>query len=36
MKLYHASDIVIENPDVYNSRAHLDFGRGFYLTPMRS
>lgn len=36
MKLYHASDIVIENPDVYHSREHLDFGRGFYLTSMRS
>lgn len=36
MKLYHASDIVIENPDVYHSREHLDFGRGFYLTYMRS
>lgn len=35
MKLYHASDIVIESPDVYHSREHLDFGRGFYLTSIR-
>lgn len=36
MRLYHASDIVIESPDVYHSREHLDFGKGFYLTSLRS
>ena len=35
MRLYHASDRVIESPDVYHSREHLDFGRGFYLTSIR-
>ena len=35
MRLYHASDIVIESPDVYHSREHLDFGKGFYLTSIR-
>lgn len=35
MRLYHASDRVIENPDVYHSREHLDFGKGFYLTSIR-
>ena len=34
MKLYHASDTVIEKPDVYHSREHLDFGKGFYLTSI--
>ena len=35
MRLYHASDRVIETPDVYHSREHLDFGKGFYLTSIR-
>ncbi len=35
MKLYHASSLIIEKPDVYHSRAHLDFGKGFYLTSLR-
>ena len=35
MRLYHASDRVIEIPDVYHSREHLDFGKGFYLTSIR-
>ncbi|MBR1522029.1 MAG: DUF3990 domain-containing protein [Bacteroidaceae bacterium] len=35
MKLYHASTVVIEKPDVLHSREHLDFGRGFYMTAMR-
>ena len=32
MRLYHASDRVIETPDVYHSREHLDFGKGFTRT----
>lgn len=32
MKLFHASPLVIEHPDVNHSRGHLDFGKGFYLT----
>nr|WP_244440473.1 DUF3990 domain-containing protein [Bacteroides rodentium] len=34
MKLYHASPLVIGQPDVYHSREHLDFGKGFYLTAL--
>ena len=36
MRLYHASTIRIELPDVQHSRPNLDFGCGFYLTAMRS
>lgn len=36
MRLYHASVSVVKSPDVYHSREHLDFGKGFYLTSMRS
>ncbi len=35
MKLYHASTIRVEFPDVHHSRPNLDFGCGFYLTAMR-
>ena len=35
MILYHTSTMAIEHPDVFHSRAHLDFGKGFYLTPIR-
>lgn len=34
MKLYHASTVAVEHPDVKHSRSNLDFGRGFYLTAM--
>ena len=34
MRLYHASTLCIEKPDVLHSRDKLDFGRGFYLTAM--
>lgn len=36
MKLYHASTIRVEHPDVQHSRPNLDFGCGFYLTAIRS
>jgi hypothetical protein len=36
MKLYHTSNIGIPSPDTSHSRNHLDFGRGFYLTPLES
>ena len=36
MKLYHASTEAIVYPDVVHSRPNLDFGRGFYMTAMRS
>jgi len=35
MRLFHASLICIEHPDVLHSRDKLDFGRGFYLTSIR-
>ena len=35
MRLYHASTMIIENPDVLHSRDKLDFGKGFYLTAIR-
>lgn len=35
MKLFHASTICIEKPDVLHSRDNLDFGKGFYLTSIR-
>lgn len=34
MKLFHASPVVVEHPDVCHSREHLDFGKGFYLTAL--
>ena len=34
MKLYHASTVVVEFPDLAHSRPNLDFGKGFYLTAM--
>ena len=34
MKLYHASTVAVEHPDVEHSRPNLDFGRGFYLTAL--
>ena len=32
MRLYHGTDVRINKPDLAFSRAHKDFGRGFYLT----
>lgn len=34
MKLYHASTVAVEHPDVVHSRPNLDFGPGFYLTSI--
>lgn len=34
MRLYHTSNTIIPLPDVNHSRKHLDFGEGFYLTPV--
>ena len=36
MILYHGSHIAIEVPDLSFSRQRTDFGKGFYLTPIRS
>ena len=34
MKLYHGSNVVVSVPDVNHSREKIDFGRGFYVTPV--
>ncbi|GHU60806.1 hypothetical protein FACS189445_1200 [Spirochaetia bacterium] len=35
MILYHGSFLEVKKPDVGYSRDRLDFGRGFYLTPIK-
>lgn len=35
MKLYHSSYVSVELPDTLHSRDDLDFGKGFYLTPIQ-
>ena len=35
MILYHGSYIEIPAPDILHSRTNVDFGRGFYTTPLR-
>ena len=35
MKLYHSSNVSVEFPDTQHSRDDLDFGKGFYLTPIK-
>lgn len=35
MKVYHTSNISIPLPDTSHSRKYLDFGGGFYLTPLK-
>ena len=34
MTLYHGSDREIRKPDIFHSRTNLDFGCGFYTTPL--
>lgn len=34
MRYYHTSTIIVSQPDICHSRKHLDFGIGFYLTPL--
>lgn len=34
MKVFHASTVQIEFPDIHHSRQYLDFGPGFYVTTM--
>lgn len=34
MILYHGSDREISSPDVMHSRSRVDFGKGFYTTPL--
>lgn len=35
MILYHGSYLEIAEPDLLHSRFNVDFGRGFYVTPLR-
>jgi hypothetical protein len=35
MILYHGSYTAVEKPDIAFSRINLDFGRGFYTTPIK-
>ena len=34
MKLYHASAVIVKQPNLCYAREHLDFGKGFYLTSL--
>ena len=34
MKVYHSSCVAVEKPDVLHSRRSVDFGQGFYVTPI--
>lgn len=36
MKVYHSSTCIVDLPDVDHSRSNLDFGKGFYVTTMKS
>jgi len=35
MRLFHGSYLPVEKPDISFSRINVDFGKGFYTTPMR-
>ena len=35
MILYHGSNLAIPQPDILHSRPYVDFGRGFYATPLK-
>jgi len=35
MILYHGSYLIIKKPDISFSRNNVDFGRGFYTTPIK-
>lgn len=34
MILYHGSKVIVEKPDIVHSRKRVDFGPGFYVTPL--
>ena len=36
MTLYHGSYTIVDHPDLDHSRPNVDFGKGFYLTDIRS
>lgn len=35
MIVYHGSSIEVSKPDIYHSRESVDFGKGFYVTPLK-
>jgi hypothetical protein len=35
MTLYHGSYLAVDSPDISHSREKVDFGRGFYTTPIK-
>ena len=35
MLIYHASDVIVDEPDTVHSRSNLDFGKGFYATVIK-
>ena len=34
MILFHGSFVVVDKPDLLHSRFNVDFGKGFYVTPI--
>lgn len=34
MKAYHGSKVAVKDPDTKHSRSEVDFGKGFYVTPI--
>ena len=34
MILYHGSFVAVTQPDLVHSRKNVDFGKGFYVTPI--
>ena len=34
MNLYHGSFVTVDKPDLVHFRANVDFGKGFYVTPI--
>lgn len=34
MIVYHGSKVIVEKPDIFHSRKKVDFGPGFYVTPL--
>lgn len=34
MNVYHGSCVEVEQPDLLHSRTNVDFGKGFYVTPI--
>ncbi|MGI6500538.1 MAG: DUF3990 domain-containing protein [Anaerostipes sp.] len=35
MIIYHGSSIEVNKPDIFHSRDNVDFGKGFYVTPLK-